>query len=34
MINNQLAAALKKIGQRFFAVPCIENVFFLDLDPW
>jgi hypothetical protein len=34
MINDQLAAILEKIGKRFLTGRSIENVFFLDLNPW
>jgi hypothetical protein len=33
VINNQLAAALKEVGKRFFAVPSLEGILLLNLFP-
>ena len=33
VINDQLAASLKEIGQRLFAVRTVKDVFLVDLDP-
>src|SRR6266516_801223 len=34
MIDDQLTATAEKIGQRFFTSRSVENVFFIDLNPW
>ena len=31
--NDQLAAAVEQIGQRFLSVRSVENIFLVDLNP-
>src|SRR4029077_13124867 len=34
MIDNQLAATVEEIGQRFFAIRSVENIRLADVSPW
>src|SRR5580698_8330700 len=33
VINDELAASVKEIAERFLPMTCVENVFLFDLDP-
>jgi hypothetical protein len=34
VINDQLAATVEEIGQRFFAIRSVKNVLLLNSNPW